>query len=150
MTRRARGAAAGVAVALVVAGAVAGAAGATTAAQSSGAAARAAQADELRFFSNPGRTVVCRYSSFSGYQQLKCIDRRVRGEDGGALVVRLGKTGMAEELLFDSGPMEKIGLPVARFSRPGIVSCTLTKAAVRCANAAKHGMVLQVPKLTRF
>ena len=147
MTSRARTTAGrAVAAAAVLAAALAAAAGAP-AGQAAGTATRA---DELRFFSNPGRTVVCRYSSFSGYQQLRCIDRRVRGEDGGALVVRLGRTGMAEELLFDSGPMEKIGLPVARFSRPGILSCTLTKAEVRYVNTAKHGMVMQVPKLKRF
>ena len=112
-----------------------------------GTPAVAQAADELKFFSNPGSTVICRYSSFSGFQELKCSDRRVKGEDGGALTLRLHRSDRPAELIFDPNPIEKKGAPATRFARPGF-TCTLTAAAVRCTNAAKHGFVMKLPKRT--
>lgn len=114
-----------------------------------GAPAVALAADELKFLSNPGSTVNCRYSSFSGFQELKCADRRVKGDDGGPLTLRLHRSERTAELIFDPNPIEKKDAPVKRFARPGI-SCTLTAAAVRCTNAAKHGFVMKLPKQTIF
>ncbi|MEI8105381.1 MAG: hypothetical protein WCH31_06035 [Actinomycetes bacterium] len=113
------------------------------------ASAAGRSSDELTFFSNPGSSVVCRYSSFSGFQELKCTDRRVRGTDGGALTLRLHRSERAAELIFDSNPIEKKGAPVRRFVRSGF-TCTLTPAQVRCSNATKHGFVLKTPKQSLF
>ena len=121
--------------------------GATALALSAPAAAQAA--DELKFFSNPGSSVICRYSSFSGFQELKCADRRAKGDDGGPLTLRLHKSEPTAELIFDPNPIEKRGSPVKSFARPGF-ACTLTAAAVRCTNAVKHGFVLKLPKRTIF
>lgn len=110
----------------------------------------AAQAgDELRFFSNAGKTVICRYSSFSGFQQLKCTDTRVLGEDGAPLTVQLKSKGRTEQLIFDSRPIEKTGKPTAKFSR-GAFRCTLTASSVRCSNKARHGFVLKLPAPSFF
>jgi hypothetical protein len=114
-----------------------------------GAPAVAQAADELTIFSNPGTTVICRYSSFSGVQELKCADRRVKGEDGGPLTLRLHRSERTAELIFDPNPIEKKGRPAARFARPGF-TCTLTAAAVRCTNAVKHGFVMKLPKQTVY
>ncbi len=114
-----------------------------------GAPAVAQAADELKFFSNQGSKVICRYSSFSGFQELKCADRRVKGDDGGPLTLRLHKSEPTAKLIFDPNPIEKKGAPVRSFARPGF-ACTLTAAAVRCANAARHRFVMKVPKQTVF
>ena len=79
--------------------------------------------------------------------ELKCTDRRVRGDDDGPLTLRLHKSDRPAELIFDANPIEKKGAPAARFARPGF-SCTLTAAAARCTNAAKHGFVMKLPKPT--
>ena len=114
-----------------------------------GVPAVAQSASELKFFSNPGSTVICRYSSFSGFQELKCADRRVKGDDGGPLTLRLHKNEPTAELIFDPNPIEKQGAPVKSFARPGF-TCTLTAAAVRCTNAVRHGFVMKLPKRTVF
>ena len=106
------------------------------------AAPAAAQAgDGIVFFTNPGTTVVCRYSSFSGYQELKCQSQVVAGDDGGPLTVRLQKAGKGAELLFDANPVEKAGSVLRRFAKAPF-ACTLSKTAVRCTNPQRHGFQL--------
>ena len=101
----------------------------------------AAHAEGIIFFSNPGKTVICRYSSFSGYQELKCEDKVVAGDDGYRLVIRLQKTGKGAELLFDANPIEKEGSVVRKFAKAPF-TCTLAKTQVRCTNPQKHGFVM--------
>lgn len=101
----------------------------------------AAHAEGILFFSNPGKTVICRYSSFSGHQELKCEDKVVAGDDGYRLVVRLQKTGKGAQLLFDASPIEKEGSVVRSFARAPF-ACTLSKAQVRCTNPQQHGFLL--------
>lgn len=126
--------------AVLVLGAAGGGAGSAAAAPLTPTAA-AQRADGVVFFSNPGKTVVCRYSSFSGYQELKCQDKLVAGDDGGPFTARLRATGAGSELIFDSNPVEKAGSVLRRFAKAPF-TCTLAKTAVRCTNPQKHGFLL--------
>lgn len=103
--------------------------------------AAAQVADGVVFFVNPGKTVACRTSSFSGFQELKCGARQVRAEDGGPCTARLHETGKGEQVLFDSNPIERIGSTAVRFETTPFI-CTLTKTAVRCTNPQQHGFLL--------
>lgn len=134
---------------LAVALALGGAAATTAGAASTRQANRAAAANGITFFANPGKRIVCRYSSFSGFQELKCEDRSVAAEDGGPFTARLHKTGRGEQTLMDPNPIERVGSTVARFTKAPF-ACTLTKAAVRCVNPTRHGFLLTPTKGSVF